>query len=98
VTVSDDNVGISTVSVFLVGLSIGAAVALLLAPKTGKDIRKMIGRKAEDTSDYVQSKGKEVLAQLQELVEQAQTLVEEGRKTVEKVAEAGRGVASKVGA
>jgi gas vesicle protein len=62
---------------FLTGAGIGVVVALLLAPKSGKETRKLIADKAEDGKDYVVAKGKE-------LRKQAGEFVERGRETVAK--------------
>ncbi len=47
---SDSNVG-TAVTFLLIGLGIGAAVALLLAPKTGKQLRKDLRRGYADAVD-----------------------------------------------
>jgi gas vesicle protein len=41
---------------FLAGAGIGAAVALLFAPKSGKETRDMIARTATDGRDFVTNK------------------------------------------
>ena len=41
---------------FLAGAGIGAVVALLLAPKSGRETRDMIARTATDGRDYLQNK------------------------------------------
>ncbi len=64
---------------FLVGGVVGAGVALLLAPKPGKEIRKDIKRFATTTKDSVNlaiDKGKE--------------LYEEGKTAVSKAIDAGK--------
>jgi gas vesicle protein len=61
----------------LAGVGIGAILTLLLAPKSGKETRKLIADKAEEGKDYVVSRGKE-------LRKQAEELVERGRETVAK--------------
>ena len=50
---SEDNGG-SKVSVFLVGLGIGALVGLLFAPKSGEDTREYLSGKADEGRDYAQ--------------------------------------------
>jgi gas vesicle protein len=50
-------------------------VALLLAPLTGEETRKLIAKKAEEGKDYVASKGKEFREQAEELVEKGKGLV-----------------------
>ena len=38
---------------FVVGAVVGAAVALLYAPKAGKDTRKLIGRKTDESKEAI---------------------------------------------
>jgi gas vesicle protein len=54
---------------FLGGLSIGAILALLFAPQSGKRTRDLIAQKAAEGKDYVTTKGREVVRQAEELVE-----------------------------
>jgi gas vesicle protein len=51
------------------GVGIGAAAALLYAPKTGKETRKLISRKAEDSLDFVSQQGREIRRQAGEALE-----------------------------
>ena len=60
---------------FLVGGAIGAAIALLFAPKAGAETRALIGDKAREGREYLSSKG-------QELKEQASTYADKGREVV----------------
>ena len=54
---SDKNTGITAVTFLLIGLGIGAITALLLAPKSGKQMRKMVRRKYEDARDSMDDLG-----------------------------------------
>jgi gas vesicle protein len=78
------------VSYFLAGVSVGAAVALLLAPKTGEQTRKLIAKKAEEGKDYVASKGREFREQAEELVEKGKELVTKQRERLAEVLETGK--------
>ncbi len=44
-------------AVFAVGVTAGAAVALIYAPQTGEKTRKQIKRKLEDAGDYLKDAG-----------------------------------------
>jgi gas vesicle protein len=79
----------SVAAAFLIGLGVGAVVGMLFAPKTGKDMRRLISRKAEKSADYVSSKSKEWR-------EQAEDLVDKGRKTAEKIADRGKSIADRI--
>ncbi|MGD0500894.1 MAG: YtxH domain-containing protein [Bryobacteraceae bacterium] len=74
---------------FLAGAVIGAAVALLYAPKSGKDTRKLISQTSSRGKDAVAETGKDlveagrdVFERGRKLVEDASDLFERGRKLV----------------
>jgi gas vesicle protein len=50
------NMGLGLTMLF-VGLAIGAVTALLMAPKTGKQMRRTLRRKYEDARDVVEDLG-----------------------------------------
>jgi gas vesicle protein len=54
---------------FVAGAGMGAAVALLFAPRTGRDTRKMLARRAEDGMDFVAETGKDLLRHAEDAVE-----------------------------
>jgi gas vesicle protein len=60
---------------FLAGFSVGAVVALLLAPRSGEETREFIGKKAEEGRDYVTAKGKEFRRAAEDLVDKGKDLV-----------------------
>jgi gas vesicle protein len=53
---SSGNLGLG-LSLLVIGLAGGALTALLLAPKTGKQMRKTLRRKYEDVRDIVEDWG-----------------------------------------
>jgi gas vesicle protein len=55
-----DDGGGSVVAAFLIGAITGAAVALLLAPATGEETRRMLGQKAREGADKASEKGREL--------------------------------------
>ncbi len=63
----------------LIGSAVGAGIALLLAPKTGKEIRKDLKRFAAETRD-----------QVAEVIDEGRDLYEEGREAVAKAVKAGK--------
>ena len=71
--------GIDMLVPFLVGGAVGAGVALLLAPKPGKEIRNDLKRFATTTKDRV------TLA-----VDRGKVLYEEGRAAVASAVDAGK--------
>ena len=74
---------------FLMGAALGAACALLYAPKSGKETRDMITQKAQDASNAVTDtsrdlygRGKDVLDKGKQVVDDAAALFDRGRKLV----------------
>jgi gas vesicle protein len=74
---------------FLAGLSVGAATALLLAPKSGEETREFIGKKAEEGRDFVTAKGKEFRRA-------AEDLVGKGRRTAEDLVDKGKDLVGRI--
>jgi len=74
---------------FVTGALIGATVAVLYAPKSGKDTRQYIADRAQQGRDAVESAGENIVDTSREmfdrgrkLVEDAAELFERGRKLV----------------
>ena len=63
----------------LIGTAIGAGIALLVAPKSGKETRKDLKRFAANTRD-----------QVAEVIDQGRDLYEEGREAVARAVKAGK--------
>ena len=75
---------------FLAGAILGASVALLYAPKSGKDTRKYIVDKTDEASEALSESGKELVDRGKELydrgrklADEAADLFERGRKMVQ---------------
>ena len=75
---------------FVAGAAIGATVALLYAPHSGKDTRRIIHRKTREGREALSESGKEWMEKGRELYEkglrvadEAAELIERGRKIVE---------------
>ena len=65
---------------FAAGAVIGAAIALLFAPKSGQDTRKLIGKKADKSVEALEETSRE-------LMERSKDLYERGRKIADDAAE-----------
>lgn len=55
------------IGLLLLGVAIGAGVALLFAPASGEKTRRKIRRKGEDAADYLLSAGKDLVERCEEL-------------------------------
>ena len=86
---SEDNSG-SQVGFFLAGLGIGAVVALLFAPRSGKETREYIAQKAEEGRDFVVSKSEEIRKQAEDALEKGKDLVAKQRNNWPPQSEAGK--------
>jgi gas vesicle protein len=65
---------------FITGAAIGTSIALLYAPKSGSDTRRLIGRKARHGRDAVADVGRE-------LWDKGRDLYEKGRQVADDAAE-----------
>lgn len=94
----------SAVVPFLWGLAVGAAVALLLAPMSGvelranlrdrgKKLKDLAGQKVDELEDYVADGYEKARARVEAGLESAKQRVHEGRQAAHDVVEAGRGAA-----
>jgi gas vesicle protein len=75
----------NTFLLFLMGFGIGAVAGILSAPKSGKQLRKDIGRKVEDARDKMEEVGDQVGKRAGELFERGEKLVEAAKRTAEPV-------------
>ena len=86
---SNEEKSSNRLSWFLVGVVIGAAAAVLYAPKSGRDTREFITRKTTEGREAVESAGENILDRGRDLydkgrqlVDDAADLFERGRKLV----------------
>jgi gas vesicle protein len=74
---------------FLVGVVVGASAAILYAPKSGKDTRRYLSRRTQESREAVEAtsrdivdRGREFFEKGRELVDDAADLFDRGRKLV----------------
>ena len=72
---------------FIMGAALGAACALLYAPKSGRETRDLITKKTQEATDAVSGtsrdlyeRGKDVLDKGKQVVDDASALFDRGRK------------------
>ena len=85
-----ENNGASNLGFFLAGLGIGAILALLFAPRSGKETRDYIAQKAGEGRDYVKTKSEELCKQAEESVEKGKDLVAKQKELLSAALEAGK--------
>lgn len=74
---------------FFLGVAVGATIAILYAPQSGKATREYIGRKTEEGKEFITDtardtyeKGRELFERGREIAEEAAEIFERGRKLV----------------
>jgi gas vesicle protein len=85
-----ENNGGSQLGFFLAGLGIGAVIALLFAPRSGKETRDLIVQKAEEGRDFVKTKTEEIRKQAEDAVEKGKDLVSKQKDLLSAALEAGK--------
>jgi gas vesicle protein len=75
---------------FFVGGLIGAGVALLVAPKTGEETRKMIKDLADETKEKVEGYIHEAKGKAATYVEKGKGFIEKEKNIIGKAVEAGK--------
>ncbi len=97
---SDDN-SASKMAYFLAGMGLGAVVALLFAPRSGKETREFISHKAEEGREYlthkaeegrefVSTRSRELRAQAEQVVDKAKDVVSKQKEQLSAALEAGK--------
>jgi gas vesicle protein len=64
----------------LVGMGIGAGIALMYAPSKGREMRKFVSKRAGKARDFISDHGHDWYERGRDVVEEAGDLVERGRK------------------
>jgi gas vesicle protein len=76
----------SGISYFVVGLGIGVAVGMLLAPRSGEETRQLLREKADEGKDYLRAKADEskefVRRRGTELRESAGDLIDRSKEAI----------------
>ena len=87
---ASEDVGVS-LGWFLVGVAVGGSIALLYAPRSGKDTRRLIAKKTEEGRDALADTGKEVLERGREMYEKAREVADEAADTFDRARRLVRG-------
>lgn len=87
----DNGVSASTVLVsFLAGAALGAGLAMLYAPKNGREIRNQIADLAEDAAEKIKEYAKEAQEKIKETIEEGKEVVVEKKSILASALDAGR--------
>jgi gas vesicle protein len=83
---SDSGAG-TAITFLLIGLGIGAAVGLLLAPKTGRQLRKDLRRSYDDALETVSDWTDEARGRFKDAVDKGVNLADELRSKAEPISD-----------
>lgn len=65
----------SRIAFFLAGMGVGAIVAVLYTPRSGKQTRRLLALKAEEGKEYVEERGKELRRHAEDAVDRSREFV-----------------------
>src|ERR1700674_1847018 len=83
-----------TVSGLLIGVGVGVALGILLAPKSGKDTRDQIVGTVKDGLDEAMAKGQKLTRRVQRTLDDARELVKDAADAGEKAYQDAKSIAS----
>ena len=75
---------------FILGAFIGATTALLLAPRSGEETRKLIASKARESTDYMATKGRTVAEKTSSYIDRGKEILQQQRDQLAAAIEAGK--------
>ena len=75
---------------FLMGLGIGSAVAILLAPKSGQETRQYIADKTSEANDFTRQKAREIKIRAEDAVERGKETIAQTKEQIATAIEVGR--------
>ncbi len=87
---SDGSDRLSKLSFFLVGGGIGAIIALLFAPRSGRETREIISQRASESRERVLSTSRNVGEKVSTYIEKGKEVVSTQREQMAAAIEAGK--------
>ncbi|HEX9022597.1 MAG TPA: YtxH domain-containing protein [Geobacteraceae bacterium] len=75
---------------FLAGAAVGAGLALLYAPKTGKELREKIGDLTDDAVGKIKSYASEAQEKIKSTIEDGKEVIKEKKSILSSAFEAGK--------
>ena len=74
----------------ILGAMIGATAALLLAPRSGEETRKLIASKAREGADVISTRTKDVAGKTTDYVDKGKEILQQQRDQISAAIEAGK--------
>ena len=90
---ADDDKGISASTVFLsfvAGAAVGAGLALLVAPKTGKELREKIADLTDDAVSKIKEYASDAQSKITATLEEGKEIIKEKKSIITSAIEAGK--------
>lgn len=75
---------------FLAGAAVGAGLALLFAPKTGKELREKIGELTDDAVGKIKTYATEAQEKIKSTIEDSKEVIKEKKSILTSAFEAGK--------
>jgi gas vesicle protein len=86
----EENNPVSKLGYFLVGGGIGAVIALLFAPRSGRETRDIITQKAVESKEKIASAGRDVSERVSGYVDKGKDVVNTQKEQISAAIEAGK--------
>jgi gas vesicle protein len=87
----DRGINVSTVFLsFLAGAAVGAGMALLVAPKTGKELREKIADLTDDAVSKIKDYASEAQTKITATLEEGKEIIKEKKSIITSAIEAGK--------
>ena len=75
---------------FLAGVSIGAVVGILFAPKSGRETREYIAGRADEGREFLSKRGRQIREQATDYMERGKTVIAQQKEHLAAAIEAGK--------
>lgn len=75
---------------FIAGLGVGAAIAMLFAPKSGDEMREFLSERAEEGRRYAKQRGREIRAAANDAVDRGKEVVSHQKDAITAAAHAAK--------
>jgi gas vesicle protein len=80
----------SKIPYFFLGLGLGVAAGLLLAPQSGEETRTLLKNRADDGKDYLRRQGESLRDSAADVLDRGKTVVSKQKEQVAAAVEAGK--------
>ena len=75
---------------FFIGMGVGVAVALLLAPKSGRETRDLLKGKADEGKEYIKRRSSELRDNASEIIDRGKQAIGRQKDNVSEAVDAGK--------